>query len=199
MDVQLTYSTDGQTWHRAGNRERILGCGPRGRFDSGSVYPPHAPFVVGEEIWVYYGGSNELHGEPPRYGEAVRRGICLAKIQKDRLVCLKTDNEGLVTTAPLSIKPDSLWINADATGGSLQVELVDPFGRVLPGKGFDDCVPLTGDETEHRVRWKGDRKVAIGTGTSALENKMVSQSTGTFKVKVYLNNAKLFALYSDIA
>ena len=196
MDIQLTYSKDGQIWHRVGNRERILVCGPRGSFDSGSVYPPHAPFVVGEEIWVYYGGSNELHGELPRHGEAVRRGISLAKIKKDRWVCLKTDKEGLVTTAPLGVKPDSLWINADATGGSLQVELVDPFERVISGFGKDDCVPLTGDETEHRVRWKGNPKAA--TGTNGLEEKMVSQSTGTFKVKVYLNNAKLFALYSDV-
>jgi hypothetical protein len=59
-------------------------------------------------------------------------------------------------------------------------------------------VPFTGDETEHRVRWKGEGETATGTGPSGLEDKMVSQSTGTFKVKVYLNNAKLFALYSDI-
>ena len=72
MDVQLTYSKDGRTWHRAGARERILVCGPRGSFDSGCVYPPHAPFVRGEEIWVYYGGSNDLHGEPPRHGEPTR-------------------------------------------------------------------------------------------------------------------------------
>ena len=199
MDVQLTHSKDGRTWHRAGERERILVCGPRGSFDSGCVYPPHAPFVRGEEIWVYYGGSNDLHSEPPRHGEPVRRGISLAKIQKDRLVCLRAEKEGLVTTTPLSIKPDSLWINADATGGSLQVELVDPFGRAIPGCSKDDCVPFTGDEMEHRVRWKGDQEAATDTGTGGLEDKMVSQAAGLFKVKIYLDNAELFALYSDTA
>jgi hypothetical protein len=196
MDVQLTYSKDGRTWHRAGARERILVCGPRGSFDSGCVYPPHAPFVRGEEIWVYYGGSNDLHGEPPRHGEPTRRGISLAKIQKDRLVCLRAEEEGLVTTTPLSIKPDSLWINADATGGSLQVELVDPFDRAISGFSKDDCVPFTGDETEYRVRWKGDQDAGTDTGTGGLEDKMVSQSAGLLKIRVYLNNAKLFALYA---
>ena len=162
MDIQLTYSKDGRTWHRAGARERILVCGPRGSFDSGCVYPSHAPFVRGEEIWIYYGGSNDLHGEQSRHGEPTRRGVSLAKIQKDRLVCLRTEKEGLVTTTSLSIRPDSLWINADATGGSLQVELVDPFDRTIPGFSKDDCVPFTGDETEHRVRWKPDQKTGSG-------------------------------------
>ena len=74
------------------------------------------------------------------------------------------------------------------------MELADPFDRVIPGFSKDDCVPFTGDETEHRVRWKGDRTTTAGTG--GLEDKMVSQSVGLFKVRVYLNNTKLFALYS---
>ena len=74
------------------------------------------------------------------------------------------------------------------------MELVDPFDRAISGFSKDDCVPFTGDETEHRVRWKGDRRAAVDTG--GLEDKMVSQAAGTFKVRVYLNNAKLFALYA---
>ena len=197
MDVQLTYSQDGRTWHRAGNREPILLCGPRGSYDCGSVYPPHAPFVRGEEIWVYHGGSNDLHGEPPRRGEELQRGINLAKIEKDRLVCLKTDAQGVVTTVPLNIDPHALWINADASGGSLRVELVDPFDRVVPGFGRDDCIPFSADETEYRVQWKGDPQDADGTKAGGLEQKMVSQMRGGLKVKVYLDRAKLFALYSS--
>ena len=56
MDIQLTYSKDGRTWHRAGNREPILECGPWGSFDSGSVYASHSPIKVGDEIWLYYAG-----------------------------------------------------------------------------------------------------------------------------------------------
>ena len=76
----------------------------------------------------------------------------------------------------------------------MQVELVDPFDRVISGFSKDDCVPFAGDETEHRVKWKEDRATTAGTG--GLEDKMVAQSAGLFKVRVYLNNAKLFALYS---
>jgi len=196
MDVQLTYSKDGRAWHRAGNREPILVCSPRGSGDSGCVYPPHAPFIMGDEIWVYYGGSNELHGEPPRYGEEPRRGIYLAKIKKDRLVCLKTEGQGIVTTTPLSVNPQALWINADATGGSVRVELVDPFDRVVPGFSRDDCIPFSGDEIEHRIAWKRDPQGTKDAEAGGLEEKMVSQATGSLKVNVYLDRARLFALYA---
>ncbi len=198
MDIQLAYSKDGRTWHRAGNRQPILTCGPRGRFDSGSVYPPHAPFLMRGEIWLYYGGGNRLHGEPPRHGGETRRAIGLAKIRKDRLVCLKAEKKGLATTIPLGINPAAMWINADATGGSLQVELVDPFDHVLPGFGKDDCVPFTGDETEHQIQWKSVSQTHVGAALVGLEGKMVSQVTGGCKVKVYLDKAKLFAIYSDV-
>ena len=168
-----------------------------GSYDCGSVYPPHAPFVLGEEIWVYHGSSNDLHGEPPRGGEKSQRGINLAKIEKDRLVCLKTDAQGVVTTVPLDIDPHALWINADASGGSLQVELVDPFDRVVPGFGRDDCIPFSGNETEYQIQWKGDRQGADRSKAGGLEQKMVSQMRGGLKVKVYLDRAKLFALYAS--
>ena len=195
MDVQLTYSRDGRSWQRAGNREPILTCGPRGSHDSGSVYPPHAPFVHGDEIWVYHGCSNGLHGEAPRYGEELRRGINLAKIAKDRLVCLQPEGQGVVTTTPLPIDPGALWVNADATGGSLQVEIVDPFDRVIPGFGREDCIPLRADESAYQLRWKGDSQGDEGNKREGLEEKMVSQARGGLKVKVYLDRARLFALY----
>ena len=197
MDIQLTYSKNGRTWHRAGNREPILECGPRGSHDSGNVYPSHAPFVRDDEIWVYHSCSNELHGEGTRYGEESRRGINLAKIEKDRLVCLKTEAQGVVTTVPLSIEPNALWINADATGGSLRVEIVDPFDRVVPGFGKEDCILFSANETEYRVQWKSDPPGAVGDKVGGLEEKMVSQARGGGKVKVYLDRAKLFALYAS--
>ena len=209
MDIQLTYSRDGRSWHRAGNREPILECGPRGSHDSGSVYPAHAPLLVDDEIWLYHTTSNSLHGEPPRHGEEARWGINLAKIRKDRLVCLRSARQGVLTTTPIKVRPKrmgmplgidprKLSLNADARGGSIRVEIMDPFDRVLPGYGVDDCVPFSGDDVSHQVRWKNDSRSSGSTASGqGLESKMVSQSRGIFKVRVYLENARLFALYFD--
>ena len=65
--------------------------GPPDAADCGSVYAANAPFVHPEtgEIWLYYVYGNELHGNPPRRGGSVHRGVGLAIIPKDRLVCIR--------------------------------------------------------------------------------------------------------------
>ena len=98
---------------------------------------------------------------------------------------------------PPALDPEALWVIADATGGSLRVELVDPFDRVIPGFSQDDCVPFTADDTEHRITWKAPTQGAERPG-DGLEQKMVSQPQGGVKVKVYLDRARLFALYAAI-
>ena len=100
-----------------------------------------------------------------------------------------------MTTSPLAIDPAALWVNADASGGSLQAEIVDPFERVVPGFGREDCIPLRTDESAYQLRWKGDSQGDEGNKTEGLEEKMVSQARGGLKVKVYLDRARLFALY----
>lgn len=197
MDVQLTYSHDGRTWHRAGNREPVLVCGDSGAYDSGSVLPPNAPFIIDDEIWIYHHGSNRLHGEQTRDGVPPQEGVNLAKIKKDRLVCLKTDAEGVVTTTSLAANPEKLWLNADASNGSIRVELLDPFDRVIAGYGAEDCVPVAGDNIEHHITWKSDGAAPVNI-SGGLEEKMVSQSRGSCKIRLYLDHAKLFAVYTDL-
>ena len=207
MDVQLTYSKDGRIWHRAGNREPILKCGQPGTFDSGTVYPSNSPVIVNDEIWLYYGGKTDLHGQN-RYGENIPGGLNLAKIKKDRLVCIKTDKSGILTTTPIrisskvsgrpfSVDPTTISINAVATKGMIRAEIIDPFDRIIPGFSADDCIPFTGNQTEHKLQWKKTSKVTGNTDSQSndLDNKMTSQSSGNFKIRFYLENASLFALY----
>ena len=39
--------------------------------------------------------------------------------------------------------------------GSLKAELSDPFGKALPGYRFEESIPVTGNNSEHRLAWKG--------------------------------------------
>ena len=79
----------------------------------------------------------------------------------------------------------------------MRLEITDPWDRVLAGYSKEDCVPFAADEIDHKVEWKGQRKGAESGSTSGeLESKMVSQSAGTLKVKVYMEKAKLYALYA---
>ena len=51
--------------------------GAAGSPDSGTVYPPNAPFEHKGEIWLYYHGNNMLHGEATRRGEEPQGGLYL--------------------------------------------------------------------------------------------------------------------------
>ena len=100
-----------------------------------------------------------LHGEATRRGEAPAGGLYLAKIPKDRLVCLRTaagDSDGggepadggvapaaVLTTIPLAVNPERLRLNVSiAPGGSIRVGLLDPWERPLPGCELEASVPI---------------------------------------------------------
>ena len=110
----------------------------------------------------------------------------------------------VLTTVPLTIHPATLRLNLDTSrpGASVRVALCDPFDRVLPGFEAENCVPITGvDSTEQHVQWLGADGRALpfggqGEGGDALEEKMVSQSRGTVKLRITLSGpAELFAIY----
>ena len=77
--------------------------------------------------------------------------------------------------------------------------MCDPFERPLPGFEKEHCIPITGvDSIEQHVQWRDADGQALdaGEGGDALEEKMVSQSRGTVKVKIYLmGRAEVFAIY----
>ena len=200
MDIQLTYSGDGgETYHRAGAREPILKCGARDgplARESGTVYPPSAPFVHGEEneIWLYYHGNNLLHGERTRDGAAPSQGLYLAKIPRDRLVCLKPGDEheeAVVTTVPLALS-DALRLNVEVQdGGEVYVTLLDAWGSELA-----QAAPITTSGLEQPVSWL--ESAAPGSEfapQSDGEEKMTWQLHGSVKVRVALRRASLFAIY----
>ena len=83
------------------------------------------------------------------------------------------------------------------SNGSIRVELLDPFDRVIAGYGAEDCVPVTGDNIEHHITWKSDGAAPVNI-SGGLEEKMVSQSRGSCKIRLYLDHAKLFAVYTDL-
>jgi hypothetical protein len=60
------------------------------------------PTPMGDEVWIYYMGSPDKHDDPLR-GAPQQGGIGLAKLKRDRLVSLETqDGEiGTLTTRRL--------------------------------------------------------------------------------------------------
>ena len=61
MDVQLAYSRNGRDFQRFRPGHPWLPLGPAESWDQGMVTICSKPIVVGDELWVFYGGTKNQH------------------------------------------------------------------------------------------------------------------------------------------
>ncbi len=163
MEVQLVCSRDLKVWKRCGGREPIIPRGEIGQWDCGMIQTVSSPIVVGDEIWLYYGGWRVTHGcrwfwdrsapQPP-----VAAAIGLATIPRDRFVAV-TPQAGAASatlvTGPLIWTSGALWVNADCSAGALRAEVLDPSGAPIEGYSAPESDPVRTDTPASRLTWAG--------------------------------------------
>lgn len=185
-ELQLAVSREPDTWERP-FRTPCVARGKAGEWDCGFFCCQSRAIEVGDEVWLYYGGSNYTHGTPCVYrSENTGRktqytgGIGLAIWQRDRFVSADAPAEGgTLTTVPVVFQGGHLEVNARTSAeGNVRVSLCDAAGVPLPG--FEDSDPMQGDNLRHVAAWKGNQDV------SALVGKAVV-------LRFELRNAELFA------
>jgi hypothetical protein len=169
-ELQLAVSRDLENWERPFRTP----CVPRGKiseWDCGFFVTQSRALRVGDEVWLYYGGSSYTHGTPCLYrAEGTSRGtkyngsIGLAIWQLDRFVSVDGPAEGgTLTTAPVVFTGNRLEVNARTkTAGSIVVRLCDAAGKPLEGYAGSD--PITGDSLRHVVTWGGRKDVTSLAG-----------------------------------
>jgi hypothetical protein len=97
--------------------------------------------------------------------------MSLATLRLDGFVSLDAEDVGVVLTKPFMIHGEDLYVNVDAKWGDIRVEIVDaeptvpstpapPQGgpdtlAALPGYGFVEAVPVSGDHVRVKLRWEG--------------------------------------------
>lgn len=156
---ELVTSRDGVHWLRQeGDRPAILDVGPKESWDDGMVTTATQPLVVGDKLWLYYGGIDGTH--LPTKDTPWHSGIGLATLRKDGFASLDAKGRtGIVTTKRLANAKGPLHVNCAAKGGSVRVEALDESGEVIPGYGRDDCSPITGDSVDTTVNWGGRKEL----------------------------------------
>jgi hypothetical protein len=158
IDVQLAVSRDGIDWERVGNREVFIPNGPAGSFDSHVIFCPTDPLIPrGDEIWIYYSGSDLDHVE-----RGTRYCVGRAILRLDGFVSIDGgEDEGTVTTKPLRFTGTRLTVNAKVEeGGHLAVEILDSENHPIDGFGEKDCDFMTTDEVRHVMTWNGSPYVS---------------------------------------
>ena len=187
MNFYIATSRDADRWDLrwvyAG--EPIIPRGPDGAFDKDIVFPSSTVVTHQDKHWLYYAGGNERHGtaelKPPVTFDR-RFVIGLATLRLDGFVCLEAQGpSGNVITRPFVLQATRLEVNADASRGSIQVELLDAAGKPQPGYSGEDAVRLERvDGVRLKPRWRNHNDLSLLRGK-------------TVRLRFHLHDAKLFA------
>ena len=213
MDVQLVHSRDGRAWHRVAPGRAWLQRGEPGSWNEFMVTVPSPPVAMGDELWVYHGGSknhhdwwfaggNEARDHPDAWRDvpevwdwdAVGYGLGLARLRRDGFVSLGANpvREGVLVTQPLLSWGDTLTVNAACRGhGSLRAEILDEAGAVIPGYTAEDCDPFHGDSVEHVLRWNGGAE--LRGGAAAGDGEGEAEAPRFRRIRFLLRDAELYS------
>jgi hypothetical protein len=194
IDIELITSRDSFNWERPFRKEFFLARSKKGLFDSRSIFTNSTPIVHGDEMRFYYGAYNEapLGGVKSEPGQ--RSGVGMASIPLDRFAGLRPvpkssqatlrkplENIGQVTLRPLDLSAcRAITVNADATKGTIRVELLNEDGYRVQGYAKDDAVAIQGDSLRHRVAWE--------------KGTLEQLPPGSYLVRLHLDNATVFAV-----
>lgn len=195
MHIELMISRDGIHWDRPFRTQKFI-AGNEQSFSNGGIFTNSTPVFHDDEIRFYYGGYNSgaIGGGKKLTDPNQQSGVGFASIPVDRFAGIRPvslsaqstlkkplENIGQITLKPLSLAGfKEITLNGDATGGSIQVELLDEDGYRVSGFSKDEAKPIIGDSLSHRVIWQ--------------KNKIAQLPPGNYSLRLHLDNAEAFAV-----
>jgi len=181
LDIRLATSRDGLTWSRPEQGKAFIPLGKEGDFDSASLYMGQGMLRVGDELWLYYGGSPLKHSDNALEA-GISRTVSRVVSRLDGFVSAETGSAvGEFITPPLLFHGNILTLNvAVREGGSLRVGLLEEDGTPIEGRSIDDCEAISGDHISTRVFWKTGGDVS-------------NRATKATRMQVRMSNASLYA------
>jgi hypothetical protein len=181
VDCQLAYSLNGWHWQR-GLREPFIPNGPPGEPDCGCVYPSKTVVKEDGSLWIYASACTEEHG----YKSPGTGSILTYRLRRDGFVYLQGGKPaGRIGSRALYWRGGEAELNAQCPGGgAVRAQVTDIDGKPLEGYGFDDCVPLAGDDTAWTPTWKSDKTLR-------------QQAGRLLRLEVELADARLYAVRGD--
>lgn len=187
--LQLLASRDGETWMRLPG-ESLVPTSDIGEWDRFQILLTGAPPVrVGDKLYIYYRGTARRHAKvvgefEPRIAkdqDTRTMSIGLATLRLDGFASIDASFDGgNITTRPLILGGDNLFLNVKSDYGQVLVELLDEENRPIPGYTKEDCHPLQIDSVDAQVTWRDKHSLA------GLQERPV-------KIKFYLFNARLYS------
>jgi hypothetical protein len=186
-DIQLAWSWDLVNWTRTIKREPFIPNGRGSAFDCGFIGTAREPLVMGDELWFYYSGWDQVHvnkGNPWDLKNP-KTAVGLAMIRLDGFCSMSAGKkEGWFISRREVFNTPKVLINAKCVQrGSITAEMVDRNNNVIPGFEKNLCIPFTGDSVHGELTWK----------TKEFPKEFFDKDK---KVKFYLKNADIYSYLS---
>ena len=167
MNFYIATSRDGVRWNLdwvyAGRP--MIPRGGDGQFDKDLLFPASAIVTHDDRHWLYYCGADERHGtEQVQFPRKLLIG--LATLPLDRFVGLTAGPRGgTIVTRPFRVAAEKLVLNADAHGGAIKVEILEPDGTPIPAYSGARAAMVTRiDALRHEPKWEGAGDMASLAG-----------------------------------
>ena len=182
-EIRLATSREGHTFHFLPGNPILSTRGTTGDESGFLAAFPGMVRTPDSRIVFFYDVHQTTHKFPRhRFGGSRHYA---AYWPHGRLSAIDAPERGEFTLAPIELDGAHVVLNMQTDrAGSIQVELRDEKFRVIPGREFQNCDPLNGDQPRVTVSWKGDDDV------SALKGK-------TIYLAFRMQSAKLFSVAAE--
>ncbi len=160
--IDLYTSYNGEMWHKA-PQPTVLQTNNFGEWDGGVIFADPQLIERGDGSWALpYSGFNYPHKYPRG---KLTCDVGFAVWPKGRLMAIEAKDRGAFATMAFLPAGKTLRINAlTQRTGEILVEAADYYGKPLPGRSFDDAVPIIGDQHRKTVAWKAAEDLGVEKG-----------------------------------
>ena len=161
--IDLYTSQEGKVWHLAPGSP-VLEMSDYGQWDGGALWIPNPGLAeLGDGSWVIPFRGDPLPHKYPRGYYAEKWGLAIWP--KGRLMGIEAADKGRFTTFAFLAPGKQALINASTSrAGEVLVEAADFYGKPIPGRTFDDAIPIIGDQHKTIIRWKKHDDLGIEPG-----------------------------------
>jgi hypothetical protein len=164
--IHFASSHDGRAWNFVTSAP-LLETAAFGEWDGGCVFcHPDLLELPNGDFALPYTGYDVPHKYPRRQAQ---RAPAYALWRKGRLAGIEAPERGAFSTVAVLAPGRRLRINAlTRRAGSIRLEAARLSGEAIPGREFENAVPLVGDCWGAAVTWKGHDDLGLDPGEPVL-------------------------------
>ncbi len=164
--VALATSHDGAVWNFIPGI-KLWETGAFGQWDGGCLFAsPNLFELPNGDFALPYTAYNVPHKYPR---QKAQRAFGYAVWPKGRLLGIEAKERGAFSTIAVIAPGHKLRINAlTQRAGSIRCEAADLDGKAIPGREFENSIPLFGDCHQAPLTWKGHDDLGIEAGTPVI-------------------------------